>query len=95
MHGYNYELVYRPGTSTANAHALSRLPLKETVEVLVLEPVLNLLQHLGEGPVTASMIKEATKTDPVMSLVLQYVSVTAAAREEHSCRNDAILQAKT
>ena len=38
------------------------------------EPVLNLLQHLEEGPVTAGMIKEATKTDPVLSRVLQYVS---------------------
>ena len=37
------------------------------------EHVLNLLQHLEEGPVTATMIKEATKTGPVMSRVLQYV----------------------
>ena len=71
MQGYDYELIYRPGTSIASADALSRLPLPETVEVP--EPVLNLLQHLEEGPVTATMIKEATKTDPVLSRVLQYV----------------------
>jgi len=73
MEGYEYELVYRPGTSIANADALSRLPLKEIVEVPVVEPVINLIQHPEEGPVIANMIKEATKTDPVMSRVLQYV----------------------
>ena len=44
-----YELIYRPGTSIANADALSRLPLQETVKVPMPEPVLNLLQHLEEG----------------------------------------------
>ena len=73
MQGYDYELIYRPGTNIANADALSRLPLPETVEVPVPEPVLNLLQHLKEGPVTAAMIKEATNTDPVLSHLLQYV----------------------
>ena len=43
------------------------------MEVPVPEPVLNLFQHLEEGPVTANMIKEAKKTDPVLSRVLQYV----------------------
>ena len=62
-----------PGTSIANADAISRLSLPETVEVPVPEPVLNLLQHLEEGPVTVTMIKEAKKTDPVLSSVLQYV----------------------
>ena len=70
MQDYEYELVYRPGTSIVNADMLSRLPLKETVEVPVWEPVLNLLQHMKEGPVTASMIKEATKIDPIMPRVL-------------------------
>ena len=65
MQGYDYEL----GTSIANAGALSRLSLK----VKVPEPVLNLLQHPEEGPVTADMTKEATKTDLVLSRVLQYV----------------------
>ena len=39
------KLFYRPGTSVANADALSRLSLPETVEVPAPEPVLNLLQH--------------------------------------------------
>ena len=73
MQGYDYELIYRPGTNIANADALSRLPLPETVEAPVPEPVLNLLQHLEEGLVTATMIKEVTKTDPVLSRVVQYV----------------------
>ena len=90
MQGYNYELVHRHGTSIANADALSRLPLKGTVEVPVLEPMLNLPQHLEEGPVTASMTKEATKTDPVMSRVL-HECITPVARKEHRC----ILQSKT
>jgi len=51
----DYKLVYRLGTSIANADTLSRL------------------QHLEIGPVTGSMVKEATKTYPVMSRVLQYV----------------------
>ena len=51
--------IYRPDTSIANADAPSRLPLPETVEVSVREPVLNLLQHLEEGP--ATMIKEARR----------------------------------
>ena len=67
MQGYDYELIYRP------ADSLSRLPLLETVEVPIPEPVLNLLQHLEEGPVTATVIKEVMKTDPVLSRVLQYV----------------------
>ncbi|KAI0209918.1 hypothetical protein LSAT2_005353, partial [Lamellibrachia satsuma] len=49
VQGYDYELIYRPGANIANADALSRLPLPETVEVPVPEPVLNLLQHLEEG----------------------------------------------
>ena len=73
MQGYDYELIYRPDTNIVNTDAQSRLPLPETVEVSVPEPVLNLLQHLEEGPVTTTMIKEAKKTDPVLSLVLQYV----------------------
>ena len=71
--GYEYKLIYRAGTSIVNTDALSRLPLPETVKVPMPEPVLNLLQHLEEGPVTETMIKEATKTDPVMPRVLQYV----------------------
>ena len=78
-----------------NAGALSRRSLKYNKgEIPVSEPVLNLLQHLEEGPVTTGMIKEATKTDPVLSRVLQYVS-QQWPKEEHSCRNDAVLQAKT
>ena len=55
MQRYDYELINRSGKSIANADALSRLPLP------VPERVLNLLQHLEESPVKATLIKEATK----------------------------------
>ncbi|XP_014673257.1 PREDICTED: uncharacterized protein K02A2.6-like [Priapulus caudatus] len=66
LQGYDYELVYRPGPSIANADALSRLPLPQTIEIPVPPSVVNLMQHLEGCPVTCTMIQQDTKLDSVM-----------------------------
>ncbi|XP_014667918.1 PREDICTED: uncharacterized protein K02A2.6-like [Priapulus caudatus] len=73
LQGYDYELVYRPGPSIANADALSRLPLPQTMEIPVPPSVVNLMQHLEGCPVTCAMIQQDTKSDSVMARVVQYV----------------------
>lgn len=72
LQGYDYELIYRPGAELGNSDALSRLPLPETVETPVPEPVINLMEHLDAGPVTSQDVRTKTRTDPLLARVSQY-----------------------
>lgn len=71
---YKYRIQHRPGTQMANADALSRLPLPETVDN-VPEPAehITLINHLAKTPLTAKHVKEWTDTDPVLSRFRQFI----------------------
>ena len=56
---YQYDLIYRPGKENGNADALSRLPLKtEPSSTPIPQEVVNLVDHLNQGPVDSSKIKQ-------------------------------------
>ena len=65
---YEYDLHFKH----ANADALSRLPLNESISNTPLPPELILLmESIANSPVTAKSIAAATKSDSTLSLVLQ------------------------
>ncbi len=66
---FEYTLTFRNTTAHANADALPRAkqPKKH------LEPAL-LATHLENSPVSAEQIAEATRKDPVLSTISQYVN---------------------
>ena len=71
---FEYELKFRNTTAHANADALSRLPLSDSVSTSETPPEFVLLTtHLEDSPVTADQIKAATQRDPELSQVMQYV----------------------
>ena len=72
--GYEYELVYRPGSHNGNADSLSRLPLPDTPKTRpVPGNVINLLKHINNTPPDATKMKLWSERDPVLSRVKQYV----------------------
>ena len=85
LSAYDYSIQYRPGTAMANADALSRLPLPETINH-VPEPGTHklLINHLNEILVTASHIKQWTDTDPVLSRVRHFIQSDWSDCEEDS-----------
>lgn len=71
---FEYTLTFRNTTAHANADALSRLPLPDKPDEHFQPPELVLLvTHLENAPVTADQIAEATRRDPVLSTVSQFV----------------------
>ena len=71
---FEYDLKFRNTTAHGNADALSRLPLTDTVPDDKTPPELVLLvDHLNSSPITADQIKEATRRDPDLSTIHQYV----------------------
>ena len=71
---FEYTLVFRNTTAHANADALSRLPLPEKPEENLQPAELVLLTtHLENSPVSSAQIAEATRKDPVLSTVAQFV----------------------
>ena len=99
---YNYELEYRPTSKMGNADALSRLPVDKAPEaheysVLLIE-ALNL-------PLQAKEIGQATKKDPILAKVKEYLmtnnetflrseecKVYKMIKEELSLERDCILR---
>ena len=72
---FEYTLVFHNTAAHANVDALSRLPLSEKPEVHLQPAELVLLTtHLNNSPVSSAQIAEATRKDPVLSTVAQYVS---------------------
>ena len=70
---YNYTIRYRPGKAMANADALSRLPLPETIDHAP-EPGehIALINHLDQILITSLHIKQWTDSDPVLSRVRRF-----------------------
>ena len=68
---YQYDIEFRLTTQHSNADGFSRLPIQthKTVEYV---SVFNLTQ-LEFLPVSTDRLKQATQTDPLLSLVLSYV----------------------
>ena len=70
---YEYTLKFKPTTQHANADALSRLPLPETVTPPLSPETVPLLEFLNKSPVTADQIRIWTRRDPLLSKVTEYV----------------------
>ena len=70
----NYKLVYKPGAKKGNADALSRLPLKDSVNHTP-KPAdyVFVMNHMESTPVTPDYIREWTSRDPVLSQVREFV----------------------
>ena len=74
LSAYNYKLVYKPGAKNGNADALSRLPLKDSVNHTP-KPAdyVFVMNHMESTPVTPDYIREWTSRDPVLSQVREFV----------------------
>ena len=71
---FEYTLAFRNTTAHANADALSRLPLPVEPAIVKQPPELVLLaDHLANSPVTADQIRLATRKDPQLSPIVQFV----------------------
>uniref|UniRef100_A0A3B3B4L9 Gypsy retrotransposon integrase-like protein 1 n=1 Tax=Oryzias melastigma TaxID=30732 RepID=A0A3B3B4L9_ORYME len=69
LSAYEYDIVYKPGKSHANADALSRLPLPETTpEKELVEQVL-MMDVLDDALLDTRQIKRWTATDVILSQV--------------------------
>ena len=74
LSAYEYNLKFRDTLSHSNADALSRLPLAVVPSETDTSPeVILLMEHLCNSPVTAHDIQAATRKDPLLSKVFQYV----------------------
>ena len=70
---FEYDLQFRNIKAHSNVDVLSRLPLTDTVADPVTPPELVfLLDHLDSSPATSRQIKEATRRDPKLVVVMQY-----------------------
>ena len=75
LSAYRYDIVYRSTKLHANADALSRLPVQSQEECsggVNFDNLFNIGQ-IESLPITAVQIATATRTDPLLSLVLSYV----------------------
>ena len=71
---YEYTLVFKNNNQHGNADALSRLPLKETVDAPS--------QFLDKAPVSASQIGTWTRRDPVLPKVMECIQTSWPDRED-------------
>jgi hypothetical protein len=75
LSAYDYEFKYKPGTQMAHADALSRLPLTNMPRNVPLPAeTTHLLNFLSSTPITAKVISTQTKSDVVLSKVLQFLT---------------------
>ncbi|PIK48903.1 hypothetical protein BSL78_14238 [Apostichopus japonicus] len=71
---YEYNLKFKPTDAHANADAMSRLPLPETIKSNPVPPETVLeLNILDQCPVTSSQVRKSTRRDPTLSKILGYV----------------------
>jgi hypothetical protein len=72
--GYNFKLQYKPGKLHSNVDALSRLPDPiQYKDIPVPEEIVMLLNHLDSGPITSKQISSASRIDPILCKVMDYV----------------------
>ena len=73
LSAYNYKLEFKPTGLHGNADGLSRLPVPSTSRLGdAPEATIHNIRQLEALPLTAKAIKNATRTDIVLSKVLQY-----------------------
>ena len=73
LSAYNYDIVFRPTKSHANADCLSRLPLGDSVLPTNDDSAsLFNVQQIGILPVTPQQLRSETAKDPLLSKVLLY-----------------------
>lgn len=73
LSGYDFSLVYKPGSSISNADGLSRLPLNTTDTDT--EDSLNEVLYIESSedlPITADVIAKATMKDPILSKIVTW-----------------------
>ena len=69
---YTYDIQYRSTHDNRNADGLSRLPLQEDrPDVEGLEASVFSVEQIEALPVTAAHLRQATRSDPILSKVLQ------------------------
>ena len=69
---YTYDIQYRSTHENGNADGLSRLPLQEDrPDVEGLEASVFSVEQIEALPVTAAHLRQATRSDPILSKVLQ------------------------
>ena len=70
---YNYTLKYRPGRENANADGLGRLPQLSKVSEVSRVPNQIHLVDLDCAPVSSTEVGEATRKDPQLNRVLEFI----------------------
>ena len=70
--GYDYELIYRPGSSIPHADALSRLPLPVQPKVVPGVSDILLLQSDCNLQLSSKKIADLSRNDPVISKVMHW-----------------------
>ena len=74
MSGYDYNICFKSTETHSNADGLSRLPLhdQEAVGETKTVTIFNLAQ-IQALPVTCNQIQTATRCDPILSKIVDYV----------------------
>ena len=72
LSAHNYVIKFRPTKAHANADVLSRLLVKENGEENYLEPNLFNICQIESLPLTSGQLKQATRTDLILSKVLVF-----------------------
>lgn len=74
LSAYEYKIKYKAGSEHGNADGLSRIPVKETVSQVPRVGSIDFsLSYLDSTPITSARIKDSTRRDPEMSLVMRYI----------------------
>lgn len=73
LSAYQYDIEYRRSADHANADAMSRLPLDSGSEGEAAEDEVYHFSYIDELPVGHQEIREATRKDPILARVMDYV----------------------
>ena len=69
---FSYTVHHRPGKSNFQADALSRSPKPEVLEIDAEVQAIQ-QEHIQRGPADAVQVRQATRRDPVLSRVVEFV----------------------
>ena len=72
LSSYQYTMIFQEGANNGNADCLSRLPALDKSNVSTAKAEI-MMMKLAHVPVTSQEVKMATKKDPVLSKVVDYV----------------------
>ena len=71
LSAYTYDMEFKPTAAHGNADGLSRLPLPSESSETEADTIFNIAQ-LDSLPVTSVQVCQATRSDPILSKVLEY-----------------------